>query len=550
MAIDYNVFYSRKGAAYRKEKVVKHSAYLLPIDTRPGRLAGNSRIWGDASHEVQRQVIDAIIVAAKKEGFNVRRIALLLAMTKIESGVNPDAAAGTTSASGLGQFIKKTGLKYGLDEENRFDVGPSIKALIGYFKDNEALVKKNGDPDYFVYKYHHDGPYQESGGTALANNEFKPLAAAYEKALIAGHVLTVMDPSGQAIADAELKVSQGGKSAMLKTNEHGTAPAFLASPDFGPIQVYIKKVDGTFKYLSDLAIDKLESAWTLVAPKERVPLKTHLHEPKAPAAAPAPDTHKVESGETVSRIARDHGTTYQELCKLNGIEKPYTIYPGQVLKVPPKKAGAAPAHPAAAPAPAPAHKPAAPAAVPKPAAAPAPAQSAPAPAPAKPVVKERRDADSQRPVANVVAPPAGGMAATIAYALKKAHKTSQHKCLKYVKTALYATKMIRTYNAVVAAKDFGPSLAAEGFQNLLETKPGTNLRTAPVGSVIIYRPVEKQVHNGETIYGHIEIKTESGYVSDYLTRHPTYWTNEVTMVSPVGRSIPVSFKVIGIWFKE
>jgi len=72
MAIDYNVFYSRKGAAYRKEKVVKHSSYFLPIDTRPGRLAGNSRIWGDASHDVQRQVINAIIVAAKKEGFNVR----------------------------------------------------------------------------------------------------------------------------------------------------------------------------------------------------------------------------------------------------------------------------------------------------------------------------------------------------------------------------------------------------------------------------------------------------------------------------------------------
>jgi LysM repeat protein len=534
MAIDYNVFYSRKGAAYRKEKVKEYSAYFLPIDTRPGRLAGNSRIWGDASHDVQRQVIDAIVVAAKKEGFNVRRIAMLLAMVKIESGFNPDAAAGTTSASGLGQFIKKTGRKYGLNEENRFEVGPSIKALIGYFKDNEALAKKNGDPDYFVYKYHHDGPTQESGGTALATNEFKPLAAAYEKALTAGHVLTVLDPGGQGIPDADIKVAQGGKAAILKTNEHGMVPAFLASPDFGPVQVYIKKVDGTFKYLADLAIDKLESAWTLVAPKERVPLKTHLHEPKAPAAAPAPDTHKVDSGETVSRIARDHGTTYQELCKLNGIEKPYTIYPGQILKLPPKKAGAAPA--------------------PKPpaAAAGAPAKSAPAPAApaAKPVVKERRDPASQHPVADVVAPPAGGMAAAIAYAMKHAHKKSQHLCLRYVKTALKATKMIHTYPDVVAAKDFGPSLAAEGFKDLLQTKPGTNLRTAPVGSVIIYRPVEKQESNGKPVYGHIEIKTESGYVSDYFTEHPTYSTNEVTMVSPVGRTTGVSYKVIGIWFKE
>jgi LysM repeat protein len=533
MAIDYNVFYSRKGAAYRKEKVVKHSAYFLPIDISPGRPAGHSRIWGDATHDVQRQVIDAIIVAAKKEGFNVRRIALLLAMTKIESGFNPDAAAGTTSASGLGQFIKKTGLKYGLNEQNRFEIGPSIKALIGYFKDNEALAKKNDKPDYFVYKYHHDGPYQESGGTALATNEFAPLAAAYEKALTAGHALTILDPNGQGIPDADIKVSQSHKSAMLRTNEHGMLPAFLASPAFGPVTVYIKKADGTFKYLADLAIDKLESAWTLVAPKDRVTLKTHLHEPKAAAAAPAPDTHKVGSGETVSRIARDHGTTYQVLCKLNGIEKPYIIYPGQMLKLPPKKAGAAPA-PAAAHKPVAAHKPAAPAAA----------------APIKPVVKERRDPDSQHPVANVVAPPAGGMAAAIAYAMKHAHKTSQHLCLKYVKRALFATKMIPTYPGVIAAKDFGPSLAAAGFQNLLETKPGTNLSTAPVGAVIIYRPVEMQVHEGKTIYGHIEIKTADGYVSDYFTTSPTYRTDKITLVSPVGNKIPVSYKVIGIWFKE
>jgi hypothetical protein len=59
-----------------------------------------------------------------------------------------------------------------------------------------------------------------------------------------------------------------------------------------------------------------------------------------------------------------------------------------------------------------------------------------------------------------------------------------------------------------------------------------------------------QVHEGKTIYGHIEIKTEDGYVSDYFTRYPTYWTNEVTMVSPVGRTVPVRYTVTGIWFKE
>jgi len=41
-------------------------------------------------------------------------------------------------------------------------------------------------------------------------------------------------------------------------------------------------------------------------------------------------------------------------------------------------------------------------------------------------------------------------------------------------------------------QDFGPNLKSAGFENLLETKPGTNINTAPDGSVIIYKPVEKQ----------------------------------------------------------
>lgn len=534
MAIDYNLFYSRKGAAYRKEQVVEASGYLLPIDTRPGRLAGRSHIWGDASHDVQRKVIDAIIAAAKKDGFNVRRIAMLLAMAKIESGFNPDAAAGTTSACGLGQFVAQTGAAFGLNTQNRFEIGPSISALIAYFKENEKTAKKNGDPDYFVYKYHHDGPKKDFGGAALATNKFAPLADAYEKALTAGHVLTILDPNGHGIADADIKVTQKNKSATLRTNEHGILPAFLASPDFGPITVAIRKADGAFKHLGELTIDKLESFWTLVAPKERVALKTHVHAPPEHDTVPAPGTHKVSQGETISRIARANDTTYQAICKLNGIDKPYTIYPGQILKLPPKpgKKNTVPA--------------AAGTAAPKPVAAPATT----APSPGKPAVHEQRDTQSRHPVANVKSGPAGDMATAIAYAMKHKLPKSNHQCLRYVKRALFATKMIRTYPGIIAAKDFGPFLQQEGFQNLLTTQPGTNLKSAPVGAVIVYRPVEAQEYKGKTIYGHIEIKTDTGFVSDFFTEHPTYRTDEITMVSPVGRTVPVSYKVIGIWFKD
>ena len=44
-------------------------------------------------------------------------------------------------------------------------------------------------------------------------------------------------------------------------------------------------------------------------------------------------TYTVKSGDTLSGIASKYGTTYQELAKLNNIENPSLIYPGQVLKI-------------------------------------------------------------------------------------------------------------------------------------------------------------------------------------------------------------------------
>lgn len=47
----------------------------------------------------------------------------------------------------------------------------------------------------------------------------------------------------------------------------------------------------------------------------------------------ASGTYTVKSGDTLSGIASQYGTTYQALASLNGISSPYVIYPGQVIKV-------------------------------------------------------------------------------------------------------------------------------------------------------------------------------------------------------------------------
>lgn len=57
--------------------------------------------------------------------------------------------------------------------------------------------------------------------------------------------------------------------------------------------------------------------------------------PSAPASNEQKyKTYKIQSGDTLSGIARKFGTTYQELARINGIANPNKIYAGQTIKVP------------------------------------------------------------------------------------------------------------------------------------------------------------------------------------------------------------------------
>ena len=58
-----------------------------------------------ATPEVQLANIHALIRAAEAKNLSIHDTAYILAIARIESGFNHDAAAGTTSASGLGQFM-------------------------------------------------------------------------------------------------------------------------------------------------------------------------------------------------------------------------------------------------------------------------------------------------------------------------------------------------------------------------------------------------------------------------------------------------------------
>jgi putative chitinase len=168
------------GAAYRSSQIESWSHYREPIDeSRP--LHGASRRWGDASPEVQSRVIDSLIESSRDAGLTPRETAHVLAIARVESGFNPDAAAGTTSASGLGQFIDRTGKHYGLNNANRFDVDAQSDALVAHFVDNRNLARDRGQGEDYIYKYHHDGPTKDYGGLGLSHRKVAPHLNEYEQ---------------------------------------------------------------------------------------------------------------------------------------------------------------------------------------------------------------------------------------------------------------------------------------------------------------------------------------------------------------------------------
>lgn len=179
----YLSLYAKKGSRYRE--VVDWSHYNVPI-VKNGQMRGNSRIWGDATNATQRASIEAIRAEAKLAGMTAEQEAMVLAIAYVESGFNPDAAAGTTSAQGLGQFIRKTGEAYGLTHANRWDVNEQARALVEHTLDNYAAAKRAGLGDEYVYARHHDGSFTNNyGGVDLARSRVLPMLPKIKKALSA-----------------------------------------------------------------------------------------------------------------------------------------------------------------------------------------------------------------------------------------------------------------------------------------------------------------------------------------------------------------------------
>lgn len=102
-------------------------------------------------------------------------------------------------------------------------------------------------------------------------------------------------------------------------------------------------------------------------------------------------------------------------------------------------------------------------------------------------------------------------AATIAQ--ERANARTKARCWRYVKEALYAAGAVSSYPKTNYACQAGDELSRNyGFKRLLIRDP----YAAPVGAVIVYG-------RGSGGAGHVELRTKSGFVSDYYSKNRCYY---------------------------
>jgi hypothetical protein len=99
-------------------------------------------------------------------------------------------------------------------------------------------------------------------------------------------------------------------------------------------------------------------------------------------------------------------------------------------------------------------------------------------------------------------------AATIAEERARAHSLS--KCWRFVKEALVAAGVVKSRPETPLAKQAGQELVKNyGFKKL----PMSDPYEAPVGAVLVY--------GAKRAAGHVEIRTQDGFVSDFRSKTPS-----------------------------
>jgi hypothetical protein len=203
----------------------------------------------------------AISQAAKRVGVDE---SIMLAMAKQESGFNPSAKAGTSSAKGLYQFIDSTwasmSAKYGSQypELAKGPMDPLASAIAGalYIKENADILKKNGLPvnGTNLYAMHFLGP---GGGPKLLKAPADTIAADLFPGPAASNKNIFYDSNGRprTVAEVEqLLYGKVGKNAEAYASMLGQAPTMAAAPAAEPVTTASNKGEQVKSLSQDIKV--------------------------------------------------------------------------------------------------------------------------------------------------------------------------------------------------------------------------------------------------------------------------------------------------------
>ena len=164
--------------------VGSYSHFNEAVSAEPG-IHGKSRNWGDINQSGQRQIVAQILNESTRAGLTLGEAAFALAVARTESGFNPDAASGISSAAGIGQFLDSTNRGFGVADSERFSAATNIRAMLHYLRQTLAAARKKGAGASAeqvwtrAFALYHDGPQLHAGGAQIAQKQVVPWAERY-----------------------------------------------------------------------------------------------------------------------------------------------------------------------------------------------------------------------------------------------------------------------------------------------------------------------------------------------------------------------------------
>ncbi|WP_223566157.1 LysM domain-containing protein [Pantoea sp. OVA07A] len=351
----YEYLNAKKGKAYFDDQIKPFSLISIYPDIDTSRkLRGNSRTIGDANKDVQDTIIDMIITIAVRYGLSYKEISYILLTTKVESGFNPDAAAGTTSAAGLAQgtvgFINDAltqsedilGFQLDLRNEEVFDAEKGCYAVIYSFLLNKSKVMESYTSDQseyweWLYLLHHDGAY--SLGKYLDGTREKSADGEKWALYITKHLSVVEGLLKNTEVNTIFKLSTGNNTAFKNKNYIAAIFPFPISicpnlvSDYEKALVFIKGVtDANGMTKSVNAIAGSEIVFAILADNYKELAKATVE--KNTNEKHKTLTYTVKKGDTLSAIAKKYRVSVEKLARINKIHNVNMLRIGAKLKTP------------------------------------------------------------------------------------------------------------------------------------------------------------------------------------------------------------------------